>query len=457
MKEKLHGKELVFIASMLFGLFFGAGNLIFPIYMGQLAGSNLIKAVGGFLITGVGLPLLGVTAIGLTRSEGLIGLSGNVGRGYSVFFTCALYLTIGPLFAIPRCATVPFEVGVAPMLGEKGGNIALFVFSIVFFAAVLIFSLFPGKILTVVGKILNPLFLILLAVLVIAAFIKPMGGVLSAEPIGEYGSKAFMKGFLEGYNTMDALAGLAFGIVVINVIRGLGIKEPSAVAKNTVRAGIYSCLIMAVIYIAVAVVGAMSRGSIEVAKNGGGVFAAVADHYFGRVGALILAGIVTFACLKTAVGLVTSCSETFVELFPKTFSYKVWTVIFSTVSFLIANLGLDTIIKFSLPVLMFLYPLAITLILLGLAGKLFSHSRYVYVFTTVFTLIAALYDFFAALPENVISALHIEGVIKAVGGVLPLAGYGLGWLLPAAVGLIIGLAVWFIKGRPQNAEKQDAA
>ena len=167
MKEKLHGRELVFIASMLFGLFFGAGNLIFPIYMGQLAGANLIKAVAGFLITGVGLPLLGVTAIGITRSEGLIGLSRKVGKGYSMFFTCALYLTIGPLFAIPRCATVPFEVGVQSLLGEKNSSIALAVFSVLFFAAVLLFSLFPGRILTVVGKILNPLFLVLLTALVI--------------------------------------------------------------------------------------------------------------------------------------------------------------------------------------------------------------------------------------------------------------------------------------------------
>ena len=146
MKTKLTKKELVFIASMLFGLFFGAGNLIFPIYMGQLAGSNMWKAVIGFLITGVGLPLLGVTAIGISRSDGLIELSGKVSKGYSVFFTCALYLTIGPCFAIPRCATVPFTVGIEPLFGGNGNaQIMLAVFSLIFFIAVLAFSLFPGK------------------------------------------------------------------------------------------------------------------------------------------------------------------------------------------------------------------------------------------------------------------------------------------------------------------------
>lgn len=195
MKEKLTKKELVCIASMLFGLFFGAGNLIFPIYMGQLAGANMWKAVAGFLITGVGLPLLGVTAIGISRSDGLIELSRKVGKGYSVFFTCALYLTIGPFFAIPRCATVPFTVGVEPIIAGGGSPFALTIFSAVFFAAVLAFSLYPGQILTWVGKILNPLFLIFLGTLVVAALIKPMGTIWDVEPIKGYASRAFMTGF----------------------------------------------------------------------------------------------------------------------------------------------------------------------------------------------------------------------------------------------------------------------
>lgn len=449
LKEKITKSELFFVASMLFGLFFGAGNLIFPIYMGQLAGSRMIPAVIGFLITGVGLPLLGVTAMGISRSDGLIELSGKVGRGYSVFFTCALYLTIGPFFAIPRCATVPFTVGIEPILGEGvNTSLALVIFSVLFFAAVLAFSLFPGKILTWVGKIINPLFLIFLGILVVAALIKPIGAISDTAPVGAYADKAFATGFLEGYNTMDALASLAFGIVVINVIRGLGVKEPRAVAKNTIRAGVFSCLIMAAIYVAVTVVGAQSRGLSELCKNGGEVFAVVADHYFGKAGAIILAVTVTFACLKTAVGLVTSCSETFVELFPKLFSYRVWAIIFSLCSFLIANLGLNAIISYSLPVLMFLYPLAITLILLGLFGNLFGHSKYVYRFVTGFTLIAAIFDFLGALPKQVIAALRLEGVLKLVNTVLPFSEYGLGWIIPAALGLLVGLVARLIWEKP---------
>ena len=451
LKEKLTKKELVYIASMLFGLFFGAGNLIFPIYMGQLAGKNVWQAIIGLIITGVGLPLLGVAAIGISRSDGLIELSGKVGKGYSVFFTCALYLAIGPGLAIPRCATVPYTVGVEPLFGKNADQpVFLALFSLAFFAAVLAFSLFPGKILTWVGKILNPLFLVFLAALVIAAVINPAGSAANAAPSGDYASKPFIAGFLEGYNTMDALASLAFGIVVVNVIRGLGITSPGSVAKNTVRSGIFSCVIMAVIYIAVTLVGAQSGSIAADCQNGGQVFARVAKHYFGSAGAVILAVMFTFACLKTAVGLVTSCSETFCQLFPKALPYKAWAVIFSGASFLIANLGLNSIMACSVPVLMFLYPLAITLILLGLFGNLFGHNRYVYVFVTGFTLISAVFDFIGALPKSLISSLHLGGVLEFVKGILPLSGYGLGWVLPAALGLAAGLAAMLITKRKKS-------
>ncbi len=140
-KTKLTTNETLLIATMLFGLFFGAGNLIFPVYMGQLAGSNVWSAIAGFLITAVGLPLLGVASIGISRSDGLVELSGKVGRGYSIAFTCALYLSIGPFFAIPRCATVPFTVAVSGLLPPEKQPVALAIFSLLFFAAVLLFSL----------------------------------------------------------------------------------------------------------------------------------------------------------------------------------------------------------------------------------------------------------------------------------------------------------------------------
>ena len=233
MKKNLTKQELLSVSSMLFGLFFGAGNLIFPISMGQMAGKHLWLATAGFLITGVGLPLLVVAALGLSRKDGLLELGCNVGRRYGVFFTVLCYLTIGPFFAIPRCATVSYTVGMEQYVNGNHETLFLGIFSLLFFLCVLYFSLKPGEILTWVGKILNPLFLLLLALLLIRCMFSPMGKITEVIPIGGYASQPFFQGFLEGYNTMDAIAGLAFGIIVVNVIRSLGVKSAGDVAKNS--------------------------------------------------------------------------------------------------------------------------------------------------------------------------------------------------------------------------------
>ena len=447
MKKSLSLKETFFVASMLFGMFFGAGNLIFPVSMGQLAGSNMWPAAAGFLITGVGLPLLGVAALGISRKAGLLELSSMAGRKYGMVFTCALYLTIGPFFAIPRCATVSFTVGLERLLPGGEHAPALPVFSFIFFAAVLFFSLRPGQILTWIGKVLNPLFLCFLGILVIRALLSPMGEIGGGVPEGAYAAQPFVTGFLEGYNTMDALAGLAFGIVIVNVIRGLGVEQESAVAGNTVRAGIFSSILMAGIYLLVTVVGAQSRGIFPAGSNGGEALAQIAEHYFGSAGAVILAVIVTIACLKTAVGLITSCGATFERMFPGSLSYRIWAVVFCLVSFILANLGLDAIIRYSQPVLMLLYPLAVTLILLTLSGRFFEYDKVVYQWVTVFTAVAAAVDFFNALPDGAASALHVDRAAQAAARFLPFSGQGFGWVCPAALGLIVGMAVRAVKKR----------
>ncbi len=436
--KKLTLRQLLTVATMLFGLFFGAGNLIFPASVGQLAGRSLWWASAGLLITSVGLPLLGVAALGISRKEGLFDLSSRVGRGYGFFFTCLLYLTIGPFFAIPRCATVSYTVGIQQLL-PQGGALALGIFSLVFFAAVLFFSLRPGEILTWVGKVLTPLFLCFLAVLILRALTSPLGDVSTVEPSGSYAANAFTAGVLEGYNTMDALASLAFGIIVVNAIRGLGVKEPAAVAKSTVLAGVFSSLFMGLIYVLVIVMGAQSRGLFPVSANGGEALSLIAGHYFGGVGALILAATVTLACLKTAVGLITSCSETFVQLFPAGPSYRIWAVGFCAISFLIANLGLNAILSYSTPVLMFLYPLSIVLILLTLGGGLFGNDRGVLRWTIGFTMAASVIDLLRTLPEGTRTLLHLEPLVTFAETYLPLCRLGFGWVCPALAGLLLGL------------------
>lgn len=445
--KKLTMRQLLAVASMLFGMFFGAGNLIFPAAMGQLAGSSVWLASAGLLITGVGLPLLGVAALGVSRAGGLLELSSRVGRRYGLFFTCVLYLTIGPLFAIPRCATVSYTVGVQQLLPGTDQRAALALFSLAFFGAVLFFSLRPGELLTWIGKVLNPLFLCFLAVLVVRALISPLGAVSSAAPAGAYAADAFAAGFLEGYNTMDALAGLAFGIIVVDAIRRLGVTEPGQVARSTVGAGVFSALLMGLIYVLVAVMAAQSRGLFEPAANGGEALAQIARHYFGSAGALILAATVTVACLKTAVGLVTSCGEAFVQMFPRGPRYPVWATGFCLFSFAIANLGLDAILAWTAPVLMFLYPLSIVLILLTLFGRLFGSHRTVLAWTVGFTIPAAVLDLVCALPQGS-AAARLLAPVAGLARWLPLADKGFGWVTPALAGLAVGLV---LAKRPRRA------
>lgn len=441
MKRNLTLKETVVITSMLFGMFFGAGNLIFPAKVGLDAGSNMWSAFAGVFVTAVGIPMLAVVGLGLSRSEGVVELSQRVSRKYSLFFCTLLYLTIGPLFAIPRCASTAFSVGAVNLLPQEGERLYLALFSLVFFAVVLYFSLKPGGIMTWIGKWLNPVFLVFLAVLVIAALAKPISSISAVAPAENYASSgsAFFRGFLEGYNTLDALAGLAFGIVVIDVVRKNGISQPERVAVNTAKAGIFSCLFMGLIYLFITLICAQSAPVCAGADNGGTVLGTIANHYFRSAGSVLMTLIVTFACLKTAIGLVTSCSKAFVDMFPKGPGYTVWAVVFSLVSFGIANFGLTTIVSWCVPVLMFLYPLAITLILLSLSGKFIGTNPTVYRTTTAFTLIAAVFDMIGAVSGMIPGNRVLAGLKAFAENILPLYDLGLGWILPAAIGFLAGL------------------
>ena len=440
--KKLTLRQKILVAGTLFGMFFGAGNLIFPVHLGQMAGRNALPAIIGFIITAVGIPILGVAAIGVTHSDGLQTLSGKVGKGYGIFFTCLLYLTIGPLFAIPRCATVSFTTGITPLLGaDSPERLYLLLFSAVFFAFVLFFSLRPGKITVWIGKIINPLFLFFFAALMLAALLAPGAAVSAVEPVEAYRSDAFFPALIEGYGTMDAIAGLAFGIVVIDVIRRMGVDNDDAIAEDVLSSGLLTGALMALIYVVSIVVGAQSRGLFELSENGGIALTQIAGHYLGGVGLFILAFTITFACLKTSIGLVTACAETFSKMTNGKISYRSWAILFTVFSFAVSNIGLSAIIEYSIPMLMLIYPPAIALILLAFLGKFFAHDRTVYIATMIGTWAAAIFDCMKTLPAPVQTALHLDAPIAFAAAHLPLFDKNLGWLLPAVIGFAAGMAI----------------
>lgn len=445
MKRKLSFNQTLLVGSLLFGLYFGAGNLIFPIELGQNSGTNLYKVVLGFIISGVGLPLLGVVASAISKNDSLFEMGKTVSDKFAYFFTTALYLTIGPFFAIPRTSTVAFEVGIAPNISEDKIKLFLFIFSLIFFLAVLAFALKPGKVMDNIGKILTPTFLILLSVLVIFAIIKPMGDLAKNQPTKIYQKNPLFIGILDGYNTMDALASLAFAIIIISSIRKLGVKDSNQIAKETLKSGVICLIAMSTVYISLSFMSSSSVNIMKLGNNGGRILSNISFYYLGNFGKILLAAIVIVACLKTAIGLIIACSEIFIQMYPNTLSYKAYAVVFTLISFLIANLGLQKIISLSIPVLMYLYPLAIVLIFLSLAYPIIGKNKRIFSLTIFFTAIFSIFDLLKALQKNISSTDSISRIVDFAKNYLPAFELGFGWLIPAIFGIILGLLISIIK------------
>lgn len=439
MQTKISFNSYLLIGVMLFALFFGAGNLIFPAQLGQYAGTNLWPAIIGFIVTGVGLPFLGILAIGYSGSRNLQDLASRVHPVYAIIFTSLLYLTIGPFFAAPRTGAVAFDIGIATFIPAESMGIALFIFTLIFFGVTLWLSLNPAKIVDRVGKFMSPAIIILLLVLLVIAFINPIGTI--QNPIDSYSSGAFMKGFTEGYNTMDALASLVFGIIVINSIRALGVTDRAQLVSATAKTGIIASGFLALLYVGIAYLGATTTEKFGLFDTGGPVLSGAAAHYFGTMGSVLLAVVIILACLTTSIGLMTACGEYFHTLVPS-ISYKMFVSIFTIFCFIVSNFGLAKIITYSIPVLMFLYPLAVVLMLLTFTSKLFNHSRLVYVSATAVAFAISTIDGIKTLYGTLNYTedqwpTWLSAIVDFYDKVLPLYTEGLGWLLPVLIVMVI--------------------
>ncbi|MGT2910196.1 branched-chain amino acid transport system II carrier protein [Streptococcus cameli] len=435
MKKTLTKKDYLYISSMLFGMMFGAGNLIFPVNMGQKAGENVWFAVLGFLVSAIGLPFLAIVGMAFTRSKSVYELSSRVGHRFGLFFTVLLYLVIGPFFAIPRLASTSFEIGLTPFVGADN-KLALVLYSVFFFTLAWLMSRKSTKILDYVGKFLNPVFLLVLGILLALVVVSPMGGTTGATVQTAYQSNAFATGVLEGYNTLDVLASLAFAIVVITALKNLGVKEPGQTATDMIKAGSISMVLMGVIYALLAYAGVTSLSHFALSENGGIALAQIANHYLGTVGFGLLALIVFFGCLKTTVGLLTAFSETFTEMFPSV-SYQTFLAISTIFPMIFANVGLTNIISYSIPVLMFVYPLAIALVILALLEKWVKGNVTIYRWTLYLTLIPAVVDGLANSPWAKTPA--IAQFVSFAREILPFSAIGMDWILPALLGLVLGI------------------
>lgn len=440
--NELSNKQVLSIGLMLFALFLGAGNIIFPPFLGQQAGTNIWIAVAGFLVTGVGLPLLAVIAIG--RSGNLQTLASRVHPTFGIIFTIIIYLAIGPLFGIPRTATVTYEVGILPFISEAAGQsfLSLFILSVIFFSLSVWLSLNPSKLVHRIGTIITPVLLLVLSLLAIKSIITPIGTI--SNPSESYVNNSFFNGFIEGYLTMDTIGGLVFGIVIISTLKSLGITNQTAITKTVGKAGTIAAIGLVLVYLALTYIGASSVHEIGMLDNGAAVITASTKVLFGSMGSVILAIAITLACLTTSVGLITSCANYFSMQIPA-LSYKKIVYILAIFSTIIANFGLSKLISISLPILSFIYPLAIMLILLSFLHTYFRGYSTVYVGGMVATGIFSLFDALLSSGFNL-------GAIGNFVSSLPLSAQGIGWLLPGIIGCLIGYGIAVAIGHEHKLE-----
>lgn len=437
MQNKLSKMEILTIGLMLFSIFFGAGNLIFPPVLGQAAGTHLLPAIVGFLVTGVGLPLLGVLAIGLAHGAYPNMIADRVHPIFAVVLISILNLTIGPLFAIPRTGAVAFEVGIRSFLGEEHYASGQFAYTLIFFGVTYFLALNPSRIVDRVGKVLTPLLLFFMALLFIRVFYAPLGELQA--PNAGYAAAPFLAGFQEGYLTMDLLAFIAIGSIVINSIRAKGIEKPSEIGRICIRAGLISATLMSMVYLALSYLGASSAAVLGQSENGGVILTAVSKLYFGQAGSMILAAIISFACLTTSCGLASSCAWYFNKLSKGRIQYQRLLLAITIFSMAAANIGLTGLIAVSVPFLVALYPLVIVLVLLTLADPLFKGRKEVYRCSLFLTLA---FSCFSGLNAAGVPLTLVDGLFARY---IPLYSLNLGWIFPAVIGVLIGLAVSGIK------------
>lgn len=434
---KLTSKQSLFVGVTLFSMFFGAGNLIIPPLLGLQAGEAVVPAMVGFLVTGIGLPMLGIIAVGLAGT--IRDLASRVHPLFAHVFVAAIYLAIGPCLAIPRTSSTSFEMFEPLLPAGLSLEVARLVFSVVFFAVAYLLAMHPNALTRLLGRITGPALIALLVFVIGAALFDPASGLEAAH--ATYASAPAMSGFLTGYQTMDLLASLTFGIVIATNIRELGVTDNAGLTREVSRAGIFAGVLMGIIYCGLALVGVNIAAVLPGATNGAEILAASAGQHFGTVGTVVVAAIFLLACLNVCIGLISCCGTYFSDEFPR-IPYRVWALGFAVFSCVVSNFGLDAILTFSVPLLNAMYPMAIVLVVMGMLHKVCDGMPAVWPcavgLTAVVSIVTSLRDAFftgAWLPFDV----------------LPFADLGMNWVVPALLGALIGVVVSFAGKKLQSA------
>ncbi len=440
MTHRLSSKDIWALGFMTFALFVGAGNIIFPPMVGLQSGEYVWLAALGFLATAVGLPVITIIALAKVGG-GIEELSSPIGRVAGLLLATVCYLAVGPLFAIPRTATVSFEVGIAPLTST--GELSLFIYSLIYFVLVIAVSLYPGRLLDTVGHVLAPIKMLALGILGVAALLWPAGDSIPA--IDVYQQIPFSSGFVNGYLTMDTLGAMVFGIVIVNAARSRGVASSSLLTRYAMWAGFIAGFGLILVYLSLFKLGAGSGSLVPHAENGAVILHAYVHHTFGGVGSIFLAVLIFVACMVTAVGLTCACAEFFSRYLP--LSYRSLVLILGGFSMLTSNLGLSHLIKISIPVLTAIYPPCIVLIVLSFT--LCWWNNFTRILAPVM-LVSLLFGILDAIKSSEALAYLLPNWATR----LPLADQGLAWLAPSLLVLVVAGIYDRVLGRSGVRERQ---
>ncbi|VEI13809.1 branched-chain amino acid transport system II carrier protein [Trueperella bialowiezensis] len=428
-------RGLVITGFALFAMFFGAGNLILPAMIGVEAGPNAYVAAAGFLITGVALPIAAMIAMATIR-PGEVRLADRMGSRLGLVLTTLIFLSTGMLYAIPRVAAVSYEMALAPVVGSSRTN--LFLYTAAFFAVTFLAALRPSTVVNRIGTFLTPALLILLAVLVIGSIGQPLAG---HEATGDYVNAPLSAGIIQGYFTMDAIAALVFGAIIVSALKSwgwTGKKSRTGMAYAALIAG----GLLAVVYIGLVRVGQSGSGT-----NGAQVIAGMTQKLFGSFGQVFFGAIILLACLTTALGLLASSTAYFHGLVPA-LSMRAWLVVQVLIAFALANLGLETILEIVAPLNQLVYPMTICLVIVALLDR-GEHVRFYWAYRlTAWT--AGVLSVLEALNST---KLAVFAPLRDVLDVFPLGEVHMAWVVPALVALVIGLVLdWRWPRAPRAVE-----
>lgn len=432
MNRKKHVTDSIVVGFALFAMFFGAGNVVFPPYIGMHAGEQWANGFLFYFIADIGLALVAMFAI--LHAGGADNITGRIGHVASKVLMCAVILCIGPMVAIPRTAATTLEMSVTPFFS----GISPVVFSIIFFAVILLLSIKQSAVIDIVGKILTPALLIGLLILIVKGFVSPIGDIVDT---GVSASEVTVNGIKSGYQTMDVLAAMAFGIIILSSADEKGYTDSKSAAKMIGIAAALSGVLLLIVYFGLTYLGATVSTVFPTDISRANLVIGIVELLLGKAGLIIFAIVIALACITTAVALVSSAASFFAKLANDKISYSVFVVVICVSSAAISNLGLDMIIAIATPVLDIVYPPMLVLILLSWFGDKLHKS--VYVSSVAGSLIA-----------SVLATASLYGMNVPVIDSLPLASLGLGWLTPAAV---FGLVAYLVsKVKFQNAQTANA-